>query len=75
MVDCGTKLIFLTTPGVREHLKQMYKNKIEYAVIERALKVRNRVVFLLETFFTPKKSYFNTINKINYPQGDQNKLY
>ena len=63
MVDCGTKLIFLTTPGVREYLKQMYKNETMYAVIERALKVRNSVIFLLQTFFTPKNSYFNTINK------------
>ena len=70
MVDCGTKLIFLTTPGVRKYLKQMYKNETVYAVIERALKVRNRVVFLLQTFLHPRsynklQEVTTSYNKIN----------
>ena len=50
MVDCGTELIFLVFPGMKEHLQQMSKSGNEYGIIERALKVRINDIFLFNIF-------------------------
>ena len=39
MVNCGTKLIFLVFPGIKEHLQQMSGDKFMCDVITRAFKV------------------------------------
>ena len=47
MVNCGTKLIFLVFPGIKDHLQQMSKSGNEYGIIERAIKVRIDNIFYL----------------------------